>query len=65
MTVRRVILTPSGTYEIGVQLLGEERSLIGSQSFNKTLAPDSRWTLRIDLPNPRAEPGFFLVQSAK
>jgi predicted Ser/Thr protein kinase len=64
-TVRRAILTPSGTYEVGVQLFGEERNLLGSQSFNKTLAPDSRWTLRVDLPNARAEPGFFLVQSAQ
>jgi hypothetical protein len=64
-TVRRVILTPSGTYEVGVQLLSEERSLLGAKSFKKTLAPDSRWTLRVDLPNVRAEPGFFLVQSAR
>jgi hypothetical protein len=48
-----------------VQLFGEERSLLGTKSFRKTLAPESRWTLRIDLPNTRAEPGFFLVQSAK
>jgi hypothetical protein len=64
-TVRRDVLTPSGTYEVGVQLFGEERSLLGSRSFKKTLAPDSRWTLRVDLPNARAEPGFFLVQSAQ
>jgi predicted Ser/Thr protein kinase len=64
-TVRRVVLTPSGTYEVGVQLFGEERSLLGAKSFKKTLAPDSRWTLRVDLPNARAEPGFFLVQSAR
>ena len=63
--VRRVILTPSGTYEVGVQLFGEERSLLGSKSFKKTLAPDSRWTLRVDLPGKRSDPGFFLVQSAK
>ena len=64
-TVRRVILTPSGTYEVGVKLFGEEHRLLGAKAFNKTLAPESRWTLRIDLPNTRAEPGFFLVQSAK
>jgi hypothetical protein len=64
-TVRRDILTPSGTYEVGVQLFGEDRALLGSQSFRKTLAPDSRWTLRVDLPSARSEPGFFLVQSAR
>ena len=64
-TVRRVILTPSGTYEVGVQLFGEERSLLGAKSFKKTLAPESRWTLRVDLPGRRSDPGFFLVQSAK
>jgi predicted Ser/Thr protein kinase len=64
-TVRRVILTPSGTYEVGVQLFGEEHTLLGAKSFSKTLSPDSQWTLRIDLPSKRSNPGFFLVQSAK
>jgi tetratricopeptide (TPR) repeat protein len=64
-TVRRVILTPSGTYDLGVQLFGEEHELLGSKSFRKVLEPESRWTLRVDLPRPRAEPGFFLVQSAR
>jgi serine/threonine protein kinase len=64
-TVRRVILTPSGTYEVGVQLFGENRSLLGAKSFRKTLAPESHWTLRVDLPRERSDPGFFLVQSAK
>ncbi len=64
-TVRRVILTPSGTREIGVQLLAEDRSVLGSKGFSKNLAPDSKWTLRIDLPDRRAQPGFFLVQSAQ
>ena len=64
-TLRRVILAPSGTHEVGVQLLGKKRNLLGSKSFKKILAPESHWTLRIDLPDKRAEPGFFLVQSAK
>ena len=64
-TVRRVIFAPSGSHDFGVQLLGQDRSRLGSKSFRKTLAADSRWTLRIDLPNKRAQPGFFLVQSAK
>jgi predicted Ser/Thr protein kinase len=64
-TVRRVILTPSGTYEVGVQLFGEDRSLLGAKSFKKTLAPESSWTLRVDLPSKRSDPGFFLVQSAR
>jgi serine/threonine protein kinase len=64
-TVRRVILTPSGTYEVGVQLFGEDRSLLGAKSFSKTLAPESHWTLRVDLPSKRSKPGFFLVQAAQ
>ena len=64
-TVRRVILTPSGTYEVGVQLFGEERSLLGAKSFQKTLTPESQWTLRVDLPGKRSDPSFFLVQSAR
>jgi hypothetical protein len=38
---------------------------LGSKTFTKTLDPESRWTLRIDLPDKRSEPGFFLVQSAR
>ena len=64
-TVRRVILTPSGTYEVGVQLFGEDRTLLGAKSFSKTLAPESHWTLRVDLPSKRSNPDFFLVQSAQ
>jgi serine/threonine protein kinase len=64
-TVRRVILTPSGTYEVGVQLFDGERSLLGAKKFRKTLEPESIWTLRVDLPGKRSDPGFFLVQSAK
>jgi predicted Ser/Thr protein kinase/tetratricopeptide (TPR) repeat protein len=64
-TVRRVIFSPSGTHKFGVQLLDQDRGRLGSQSFRKTLPADSEWTLRIDLPNKRAQPGFFLVQSAK
>ncbi len=64
-TVRRVILTPSGTYEVGVQLFDGDRNLLGAKKFRKTLEPESRWTLRVDLPGKRSDPGFFLVQSAK
>lgn len=64
-TVRRVVVTPSGTHEIGVQLLGAEHTSLGSKTFTTTLDPESRWTLRIDLPDTRSEPGFFLVQSAR
>jgi len=64
-TVRRVILTPSGTHEIGVQLLGARHGSLGAKNFTKNFAPESRWTLRIDLPNSRSMPGFFLVQSAE
>ncbi|MGD9253581.1 MAG: protein kinase [Holophagae bacterium] len=64
-TVRRVILTPSGAHEIGVQLFDERQGSLGSKTFTKDFTPESRWTLRIDLPNSRSMPGFFLVQSAR
>jgi serine/threonine protein kinase len=64
-TVRRVILTPSGSHEIGVQLFDERQGSLGSKTFSKEFAPESHWTLRIDLPNSRSMPGFFLVQSAR
>jgi serine/threonine protein kinase len=64
-TVRRVVLTPSGSHTIGVQLIGENGQPLGSARFEKELAPESVWTLRIDLPSNRATPGFFLVQSSR
>jgi serine/threonine protein kinase len=64
-TVRRVVLTPSGTHTVGVQLIGEQGQPLGSASFKKDLAPESAWTLRIDLPSNRTNPGFFLVQSSR
>jgi hypothetical protein len=64
-TVRRVILTPSGAHRVGVQLAEERRGALGTGSFSVELEPDSRWSLRVDLPTPSAEPSFFLVQSAR
>jgi hypothetical protein len=63
--VRRVILTPAGQHTIGVQLLGRDRRVLGSRSFSEALSPESRWSLRVDLPREDAEPNFFLVQSAR
>jgi hypothetical protein len=64
-TVKRVILTPSGRHTVGVQLVGSKRGTIGSASFDRDLAPDSHWTLRVDLPDDRSEPNFFLVKAAR
>jgi serine/threonine protein kinase len=63
--VKRTILTPSGDHVVGVQLVGDERQALGSASFRRTFAPDSRWTLRVDLPDPRTTPNFFLVKVAR
>jgi tetratricopeptide (TPR) repeat protein len=64
-TVKRVILTPSGRHDIGVQLVDEKGEPLGSASFSNTLEPDTRWTLRVDLPDPRSEPNFFLVKASR
>ena len=64
-TVKRVILTPSGRHDIGVQLVDGEGVPIGSASFENTLDPDTLWTLRVDLPDARSEPNFFLVKASR
>ena len=64
-TVKRVILTPSGRHTVGVQLVSSKLGAIGSAKFDRDLAPNSHWTLRIDLPDDRAELNFFLVKSAR
>jgi len=64
-TIRRVILTPSGRHAVGVQLVGSKLGAIGSASFDRDLAPNSHWTLRVDLPDDRSEPNFFLVKAVR
>ena len=64
-TVRRVILTPSGNHQIGVELRDRRRGVLGSSTFARLLEPDSEWTLRVDLPSENAQPNFFLVKSAR
>ncbi|HSO23821.1 MAG TPA: serine/threonine-protein kinase [Chondromyces sp.] len=64
-TVRRVVLTPSGEHRIGIELRHPKRGVMGSASFIRKLAPDSDWTLRVDLPSEQAEPSFFLVARAQ
>ena len=64
-TIRRVILTPSGQHTLGIQLQHPKRGLLGSATFDRRLEPDSNWTLRVDLPNEKAEPNFFLVKPAR
>jgi serine/threonine-protein kinase len=63
--VKRTILTPSGDQVVGVQLVGDKRRALGSASFQRNLAPNSHWTLRVDLPDPRRTPNFFLVKAAR
>ncbi len=64
-TVRRVILTPSGSHTIGVELRESKRGVLGSSTFVRELEPDSEWTLRVDLPGEKAQPNFFLVKPAR
>jgi hypothetical protein len=64
-SVKRVILTPSGLHRIGVQLVDEQRGVLGGKSFETEMLPDSRWSLRIDQPAANASPSFYLVQSAQ
>ena len=49
----------------GVQLVGDQRQALGSASFQRDLTPDSHWTLRVDLPDPRSTPNFFLVKALR
>ncbi len=63
-TVRRVVLTPSGEHRVGIELRHAKRGVLGSASFVRKLAPNSDWTLRVDLPSEEAEPSFFLVARA-
>ena len=63
--VKRVILTPSGQHVIGVQLVGATRQALGSASFTRELSPDSRWALRVNLPNPQGTPDFSLVKAGR
>ena len=63
--VNRTVVTPSGDHLVGVQLIGEKQQALGSASFQRTLDPNSRWTLRIDLPDHRRMPKFFLVKAAR
>jgi len=64
-TLKRVILTPSGRHTVGVQLVGSKQGAIGSASFDRDLAPDSHWTLRVDLPDKSSELNFFLVKATR
>jgi tRNA A-37 threonylcarbamoyl transferase component Bud32/tetratricopeptide (TPR) repeat protein len=64
-TVKRVILTPSGRHVVGVQLIDDEGEPLGSASFENTLESDTRWTLRVDLPDSSSEPNFFLVKASR
>ncbi len=64
-SVKRVLLAPSGPQRIGIQLRSPDRGLVGSTSFERALSAGSDWTLRVDLPNADAQPGFFLVEPSR
>jgi serine/threonine protein kinase len=63
-TVKRVILTPSGSRSVGVQLIDQKHGFVGSAGFSKNLTAGSDWTLRIDLPDRSSNPNFYLVKTA-
>ncbi len=60
-TVKRVILAPSGHRTLGVRLVDAKFGALGSSSFTRNLPPGSDWTLRVDLPDSKARPNFYLV----
>jgi len=63
--VKRVMLTPSGTHTIGVQLTDAETGPRGFGSFREQLVKDSDWTLRVDLPKDAEEASFFLIRARR
>jgi serine/threonine protein kinase len=63
-TVKRVILTPSGSRSVGVRLTDQKHGVMGSAVFTKILTAGSDWTLRIDLPDGSSSPNFYLVKTA-
>jgi tRNA A-37 threonylcarbamoyl transferase component Bud32 len=63
--VKRVVLVPSGARTVGVELRGDAGENLGRRDFSERLPAGSDWTLRVDLPKPGAEPGFFLVRTSR
>ncbi len=61
--VRQTTVIPSGRHTLGVQLSDAERGPLGFSSFTEDFPAGSTWTLRIDLPDARSEPAFFLVRA--
>jgi Tfp pilus assembly protein PilF len=62
-TVKRVVLIPSGSRRVGVELLDADGRAIGGERFDERLAAGSDWTLRVDMPDDDATPGFYLVRA--
>ncbi len=61
-TVKRVMLVPAGGRSLAVRLHDAERGVLGSETFDRSLPGGTDWTLRVDLPDPRRAPAFYLVQ---
>ncbi len=61
--IRQTTVIPSGRHTLGVQLSDAERGPLGFSSFTEDFPAGSTWTLRIDLPDLRSEPAFFLVRA--
>jgi len=61
--VKRVVLIPSGTRRVGIELLDADGRSLGVKHFDERLAAGSDWTLRVDMPDDDAAPGFFLVRA--
>ncbi len=61
--VKRVVLIPSGTRRVGVELLDPDGRSLGVRHFDERLAAGSDWTLRVDMPDDDATPGFYLVRA--
>ncbi len=61
--VRQSMVIPSGRHTLGVQLSDAQRGPLGFSSFTEEFPAGSTWTLRVDLPDARSEPAFFLVRA--
>ena len=61
--VKKVLLAPSGTHTIGIQLSDAEIGPRGFASFTERLPKDSDWTLRVDLPKDAEDAGFYLIRA--
>jgi len=64
-SVHRTLIAPSGQHTIGVRLSSPDLATTFSRDFDANLRPGSQWTLRTDLPSPKAEANFFFIAAGR